>query len=506
MLKRLQLLPLIVILMGVAAIATMVPGLHAFAIRDHAIGRAFLYSGAIMFFLTVMLAIVTMGQPSRMRLQGSLLALLVTFVVLPLWLAFPFVAAVPGTPYFDAWFEMISAFTTTGATLWSTPAQLPPSVHLWRALVGWSGGAFILIVAAAILAPLNLGGREVTLGRIPGHGGDGGLYGGGAAGPVRRFLQAAAAVGPAYVLLTAAVWAGLLILGEPALDGLCLSMSSLATSGITCGQDAGIGPSGLAGEGLVYMALALALSRRLMPGSAVTDRTTPLWRDPELRLAAFFLVLVPLVLLARHWVGSLEAETEAKSVTVFRALWGAMFAAMSFLTTTGFISSEWSHATLWSGLTTPGLILLGLAMMGGGVATTAGGVKLLRIYALTRHGQRELERIIHPNSIGGEGQAARRLRREGAYFAWIFFMLFAMSIAGLMLGFSLVGVPFQTSLILAVSALTTTGPLVLVAGPEPVDLAAVSALAKGLVAVGMVLGRIEVLAVVALLSWSEQRR
>ena len=73
--------------------------------------------------------------------------------------------------------------------------------------------------------------------------------------------------------------------------------------------------------------------------------------------------------------------------------------------------------------------MLGLAMFGGGVATTAGGVKLLRVFALFKHGQREMERLVQPSSIGGAGQLARRFRRQGAFIAWIFFMLFAISIA-----------------------------------------------------------------------------
>ena len=95
-------------------------------------------------------------------------------------------------------------------------------------------------------------------------------------------------------------------------------------------------------------------------------------------------------------------------------------------------------------------------MIGGGVATTAGGVKLLRVYVLYMHGRRELERLVHPSSIGGSGQRARRLRREGAYVAWIFFMLFAISIAAVMLALSLSGLDFEQSVVLSIAALSTT--------------------------------------------------
>jgi trk system potassium uptake protein TrkH len=145
-------------------------------------------------------------------------------------------------------------------------------------------------------------------------------------------------------------------------------------------------------------------------------------------------------------------------------------------------------------------VLAGLAIFGGGIATTAGGVKLLRVYALFRHGERELDRLIHPKSVGGSGQSARRLRREGAYLAWIFFMLFALSIAILVAALALVGIEFETALILTLGALTTTGPLTSVAATEPIALALLPAAAKAILGVAMVIGRLELLAILVLLA------
>ena len=142
--------------------------------------------------------------------------------------------------------------------------------------------------------------------------------------------------------------------------------------------------------------------------------------------------------------------------------------------------------------------MIGLALIGGGVATTAGGVKLLRVYALARHGEREVERLVHPSSIGGGGREARRIRRKGAYISWVFFMLFAISIAGVMVLLSLTGVQFETAMVLAVSALSTTGPLAEVAAETSISFAGLPDLAKVILAFAMVLGRLETLAIIAL--------
>jgi trk system potassium uptake protein TrkH len=152
------------------------------------------------------------------------------------------------------------------------------------------------------------------------------------------------------------------------------------------------------------------------------------------------------------------------------------------------------------------MMLLGLAIIGGGVATTAGGVKLLRVYALFRHGERELERIVHPSSVGGQGTEARRLRREGAYMAWIFFMLFAMSIAVTILALSMAGQPFQEALVLSLAALTTTGPLAGTALDQPILYGPLTAPEKAILGLAMIVGRLETVALIALLAPGDWRR
>jgi trk system potassium uptake protein TrkH len=188
------------------------------------------------------------------------------------------------------------------------------------------------------------------------------------------------------------------------------------------------------------------------------------------------------------------------------ALWGIWFSSLSFLTTTGYLSQDWAAAAAWSGTTAPGLVLAGLAMMGGGIATTAGGVKLLRLAALVRHGEREVERLIHPSSVGGSGADVRRLRREGALAAWVFFMLFAVSITATMLLLGLGGLGFEDATIVAVSALTNTGPLAPAAGAGSTVWADLSGFSAFVSAAAMVIGRLETLAVIAMMDPAFWRR
>ena len=497
MLARLARLPLIVVLLGATAVMCWLPALHALVLRDHSVARAFFYSGGILLVLTVMLGLATAAWSPRNAARSHLATLAGAYALLPLAMALPFVQAVPDTSLSNAWFEMLSSFTTTGATGYEA-ARLPPSVHLWRASVGWFGGFFILLAAFAILAPLNLGGAEVISGRVPGRGAMGATQITRIAEPSERITRYALTIFPVYTGLTLALWVGLLIAGEDGLIALSHAMGTLSTSGISAGRGLDSSNAGIAGEALILLFLVFAVTRRALPFTRLAERGPALSRDPELRTAVLLLALLPAVLFLRHFLFNLSVEGIDAFSGATGTLWGAVFTAGSFLTTTGYESEYWGQARLWSGLEAPGMMLLGLAIIGGGVATTAGGVKLLRVYALFRHGERELERIVHPSSVGGQGSEARRMRREGAYMAWIFFMLFAMSIAVTILVLSMAGVQFQNALVLSIATLTTTGPLADVALSAPIGYDQFPLSVKLVLGTAMIVGRLETLALIVL--------
>ncbi len=500
MFKRLLNLPLFVILMGIGAVAMYLPAAHAAVVREYEIMRVFFESANLMLILTVLIAIATSGRVIKNQGRSYLFALFAAFTVLPVMLAIPFRISVADTSFLNAYLEMVSDFTTTGLTMFSDPSRLPESVHLWRAMVGWLGGLLMLVAAVAILAPMNLGGFEVLSSTRSGYGptvvaqstwaGDGSL----------RLQRFALRILPLYAGLTWILWITLLVLGDGPFVALCHAMSVVSTSGISPVGGLQGSESGLGGEAAVFLVLIFAISRQ----AYVTDQSgfgfLRLFSDPEFRLASVFVISVPALLFVRHWFGAYELDEIGAVREGASALWGAVFTVMSFLTTTGFESSGWSAAQNWSGLATPGMILMGLALIGGGVATTAGGVKLLRVYALYKHGTREMDRLVHPSSVGGSGTAARILRRHGAYVAWVFFMLFVISLAVTVLAFTFMGIDFEVAMTLTIAALSTTGPLVNVAMDTPIELATLGSTAKFILGGAMVLGRLETLAIIALLN------
>lgn len=501
MVARLLNFPLILILAGFAALMMGLPAVDAAMRGDAGVARAFSYSGllGLALFVSIGLALSGRGSARRMSDTQNLAALLMAYILLPLYLALPFYEGVQTTTYLNAYVEMVSSFTTTGATFFEAPGRLGDSLHLWRALVGWAGGLLIWISASAVLAPMSLGGFELTVRAEPGQD-DARLGRFERASPVRRLGQVTRMLVPVYAGLTLVLWILLMAGGERAFTAAVHAMSTLATSGISSVGGVQNGAAGIFGEVAIFVFLIFALSRLTFSSDTVSTVPQGVWRDPEFRLGMTIVCGVPLLLFLRHWIGALEVSGPNDIAQALRALWGSAFTVLSFLSTAGFESADWQTARDWSGLRTPGLILMGLAMVGGGVATTAGGVKLLRVYALYLHGQREVERLIHPSSVGRASGSGRRIRRQGAYIAWIFFMLFAMTLTALTAALALFGQDFEAALILALSGLSTTGPLIHTASEDPIRLVQLGTGAKLVYAAAMVLGRLETLALIALLN------
>ncbi|MEM9580093.1 MAG: potassium transporter TrkG [Pseudomonadota bacterium] len=505
MLQRILDLPVFVIFVIIGCLMMYIPALHALDREAFHIARSFFYSGTLGLVLCALIGIAFSTRPVHHTALQHLASLLAVFALMPLVLAVPFHEALRTTTFLNAYVEMVSCLTTTGASLFS-PDRLPPSLHLWRGMVGWTGGLLMWISAAAILAPLNLGGFEVTASAAPGQGGLRRVDIR-AASPGQRLIRATKRLLPIYTGLTLVLWVCLIAGGATPFDGLMHAMATLATSGISAvGGLEEVTSPGLGGEFVIFLFLFFAVSRLTFSTDTITGNTRGLHEDPEFRIGLILVIGVPLLLILRHWLGAFDVNEEDNIIDGLRAFWGGMFTVMSFLTTTGFVSAEWDSAQGWSGLATPGMILMGLALMGGGVATTAGGVKLLRVFTLYLNGVREMQKLIHPSSVGGRGANNRRIRRQGAYTAWVFFMLFALSVTLVVLVMTAYGASFQDALVLAVAALSTTGPLLDVASSEVISLADIPSGAKLAFAAATVLGRLETLAIIALLSPDLWRR
>ena len=491
--RTLRQFPALAILMLIASALMLVPALHAARLEDWRIGRTFLYNGLFFAILAVIFGLARANRRPGNAARYHLTTLLLAYVLLPLMLAAPLAQVVPGLGLSKAYFEMLSSLTTTGATLFADPEELAEPLHMWRALIGWCGGLMILVAAFAVLAPLNLGGFEVGERDASGLMG---RRGGSVEETTARALRTARQITPVYVLFTCALALVLILAGDRPFVAVCHAMAALSTSGVSPVGGLSGARSGLIGEMAIAVFLLAAVSHRFLTFSLRGMRLA-LVEDPQVRLMLISVLGVTLLLFLRSFVGASDIDRQGNIAAAARAVWGSLFTVLSFLTTLGFVSRDWLSMQLWSDLPAPGTILLGVAIMGGGIATTAGGVKLLRLYALYRLGLREMDVLIQPSRIWPRGTGDSLITVRGARVAFVFLMLFLTSIAAAMLLLTATGLAFDESLTLAVAGLTTTGPAIRTLS-DGLGYGDLGAAARAVFCVAMIVGRIEALVLIAL--------
>ncbi len=474
--------------------------------------RAFGYAFVFVGIGGLLLTLAYMGRVSPAEARAEFLTLAGVLIIGPGVAALPIYFALPQLSFEEAYFEMASALTTTGASVFDRPGELSDPVNLWRVLCGWFGGLIALIMAFALLAPRNLGGFEVR----------GALDRGGSVGRLRgmpkwaggqkreaagdRITNAIRGILPVYLALTFILTLSLMAVGQAPFKALASALSLISTSGLQITNDGMFADVGARGEVLVVFFLVAAASRHLYRRErSLIDRLERFRADPETRVLILVVVVVSLWLFLRHFFGALELPPGGDLIDPIAALWGGFFTVLSFAVTAGVPSDSWEAARSWSGLGNPGLVLMGLSIMGGGIASTAGGIKLLRAYALFKHGEREMERLVRPSSIAGSGVASRGLRREGAQIAWVFLMLFLVTLAATMLALSLTGLRFEMSLAAAVAALSNTGPLFSFSITDGSWRTTLTPEARAILVAAMICGRVETLALIAMLNPSLMR-
>ncbi|MEM1313011.1 MAG: potassium transporter TrkG [Pseudomonadota bacterium] len=503
---RISGIPIFALLLGVFAAAMLGPALFAGLERDWRTARLFLFSALFVGFCAAILGQAA-RRPDRGEASGreELLTLVGVFAAAPAFCAVPIFMILPQLGWSGALFEAIASVTTTGATLIEPPESAPRALHLWRALMGWFGGLATLVAAAAILAPRELvdlpgavpirvaserAGSALALG--PGGG---------------RTLRAVGRILPLYVALTAVATFALASPGvQSSFVAFCHAMGLVATSGISpvsgglAAQESRLAEAAAVAV-LVLVATRLPYGDALgLPRSGPVARVVSARRDPELKLLLIATAAAAFWLMATGFAGgAFEGAGDALAAT-----WGAAATSLSFLTTAGYVSADWRGAGAWGGGASPGLLLIGLATLGGGVATTAGGVKLFRIYALYRHGAAELSRLPHPRSVDSTRTQGGEIARRAIVNAWVVVMLYMAAFAASLLGLSAGGLGFNDALAAAAAALSNVGPLLALASDADwTDLPPVS---RAVAAAAMILGRIELLAAVALLDPGNWRR
>lgn len=449
---------------------------------------AYFYGGGDFFAFIITIAIaLALGligffiTRTKTELHAKDGFLIVTFG----WLLFAAIGALPFKisgfipSYTDAFFETMSGFTTTGASILTNIEALPHGLLFWRSFTHWLGGMGIILFSLAILPLLGVGGMQLFKAEVPGPTPD-------KLSP--RIKHTAELLWGVYVLLSAAEAILLKFAGMNWFDAVCHTFGTMATGGFST-KNASIGfyNSALIDYIIVvFMIMAgtnFALHYRALKGKPLIH-----WKDPE---AVFFIGIIftaSLVIGVDVWRHS--------DNSLFKTAQHSIFQVVAILTTTGYGTADYEQ---WA--SSSQLILFILMFVGGCAGSTGGGMKIIRSLILLKFGLNELKRLIHPQAILpvriGDNVVSREIVTNIAGFFLFYILLFVVGI----LFMSSLGLDIETSFGSVAATINNIGPGLGNVGPTD-NYAHIPVAGKWFLSFLMLVGRLEVFTVIILFTSS----
>jgi len=391
--------------------------------------------------------------------------------------AIPYMLATPGLDPAAAFFESASGFTTTGSSVIPDLDVYPGSILLWRALTQWLGGMGILVLFVALLSTLGVGSKSLFQHESSAQSG----Y-----GFHTRIRQMALRLWQIYTGLTAICILGLVILGMPVFDAVLNSFAAISSGGF-CPRNTSIAAyDSVAIDAWLCLFMTLAGASFLLMAWVVRGGWKHVRRDEELR--AYLLLLV---------AGSLLITCDLvfrMEIPFFHALRLASFQVISIMTTTGFVTADYS---LWPTLSC-GLLVLAM-FVGGCAGSTSGGVKVGRVVVFFKTAGQQVRNAFRPNQhipvrLNGETLKSEQIARILFFLSLTAFTIALSTIALIALEPQVDHISCFTAII---SALFNIGPGLGQVGPTH-TFAFFSDSSKILLSFLMILGRLEFFAILAL--------
>jgi trk system potassium uptake protein TrkH len=397
------------------------------------------------------------------------------------WTAVGLFGAIPfflGDGYFtftDAFFESVSGFTTTGASVLTNIEGLSKGLLFWRSLIQWLGGMGIIVLSVAILPFLGVGGMQLYKAEVP--------------TPVPdklkpRIRDTAMILWKVYALISVAEVIFLLLGGMTFYDALCHTFTTMPTGGFSTKNASIAHYNSVYFDTVIIFFMLLVGINFSLHYQMLRGKTLALWQDSECRF--FFGAVVLLTLAVSLNIFGTVYQTMAEALR-----YGA-FQVVSIVTTTGFATADYEK---WPAMSQ--LILLLCMFLGASAGSTGGGMKCLRIMLCFKYCYKELFSLIHPHAvshikIGGKPVPDDVMRSVLGFLA-LYVGLFALNsvlLAGL-------GVDFTTAFTAVASALGNIGPGFGMVGPVD-NYAQIPILGKWLLIWCMLLGRLEIFTVIIL--------
>jgi trk system potassium uptake protein TrkH len=391
------------ILMAIIAFFMLIPLALSLYYKEYDAFNAFIVSTSV----SILFAVIGYGLFKNLKItflsnKDGFLLVSLSWICISLVGALPFYFSGAIPSYTDSFFETISGFTTTGASILNDIEAVPKSILFWRALTHWLGGMGIVVLTVAILPLLGIGGLQLLKAEAPGPTVD---------KITPRIAETAKYLWFIYLGMTVLETILLMFGGMDLFDAVSHSFATLATGGYSTKNTSIMHFNSAYIDGVITVFMVLAGINFTLHYRLLVGKGKYLLKDTELKayLLIFFGTSILITLNLHHDV----YDSLAKS---FRY---ASFQVATILTTTGFASTNYEEWPFYSQM-----ILFLLMFVGGCSGSTGGGIKVIRIVTLLKQGMNEMKYLTHPRGVFTLRMSGNPVKKDVVYAISGFFFLY----------------------------------------------------------------------------------
>ena len=466
-------------------------------ITDDGVALHISSAGLLTLFAGMMLMFMTRDHKKEIKKREGYIVVTFGWLFMSLSGMLPYLVSGAIPEVSNAFFETISGYTTTGASVVTDIESLPKGVLFWRSTTHWIGGMGIIVLAIAILPLLGIGGMQLFAAEAPGPSADK-LH--------PRITDTAKRLWLIYFGLTVIETIALKIAGMSFFDAINHAMSTLSTGGFSTKNDSVAHWNDKpAIQYIIILFMFLAGMNFVLTYFGFKGKFSKFRKDEEFKLYSFFIIGFSIIVAGVVYFNVYGDATTADYPMVLgpaeSAIRHGLFQVLSVITTTGFVTADF---TGWTNFLT--VIFFGMMFLGGSAGSTSGGVKIVRHLITIRNAFTEFKRTLHPNAILPVRYNDRAVDRTIVYNIVAFFILYMLSwiIGASVLG--MFGIDYITALGGAASSLGNVGPAF--GDLSPIDnFGGLPAGAKWWCSFLMLIGRLELFTVLILFTpffWSNR--
>ena len=457
---------------------TLVPPMLISVLYQDGTLDAFLYALLITFGIGFMAWLPVRKHKQELKTRDGFVITVLFWLVLAFSGSLPlYLAEQPGLSYTDAFFESLSGWTTTGATVITGLGDLPKSILWYRQQLQWLGGMGIIVLAVAVLPMLGIGGMQLFRAETPGPVKDSKL--------TPRITETAKALWYIYLSLTIACAAAYWFAGMTLFDAIGHSFATVAIGGFST-HDASLGyfnsPT-IEAIAMIFMLISV-LNFGLHFYAWKNKSIVHYFLDSEFKFLLAIMFGGALLTVSALWLT--DTYTLAESVR------NGLFQLVSIATTTGFGTAGFAEWPVFL----PVLLFM-MAFIGGCAGSTGGGMKVIRILLIYKQGIREIRRLIHPNAIIPVKINKRTVNDRVLESVWGFFSVYILTYMVMMVALLATGLDHVTAFSAVGACLNNLGPGL---GDVAAHYGDITDVAKWILSITMLLGRLEIFTFLVLMS------